>query len=469
MLSGTLSENEFAAKLSDVVFRPDEAPDIYGDPDTFFSKTYATDGLQDLLTLLAKRYAGKEAGEFSGADGLLSLDTVFGGGKTHSQIAAYHFSRNPGAVEDLDKYIVDEEVREEFESIKDDLSVRTAVFEGGYVSATNAKCNKEDENAPNTQTMWGELAYQLAGAEGYAKFSEYDDEQIAPGESDIVDLFDTLDDPGLVLIDEVAQYFEQAAAVGVEESTLADQTNSFLWSLMRASQNSDAVTVILSVSATAFEERAQEVQELIDDLDDISERTEHSVTPTEDDEVAAVLRHRLFESVDDSVASEVAEEYQNYYRRFEDELPDRVTKAEFRDQLERTYPFHPTLIDLLGKEIDTLPNFQRTRGALKLVSRAVHRIWDDDEGTNDQRHLVRAFDMHPSDEYVWSTLLELFEHIDQDLRTASKSDVFTREGKAACQYEDENWTPMGHPPIATHLGTSILWKSIVSGVIVAVG
>lgn len=142
VLSGTLSENEFAAKLSDVVFRQDQAPDIYGDPDTFFSKTYPTNGLQDLLTLLAKRYAGKETGEFSGADGLLSLDTVFGGGKTHSQIAAYHFSQNPGAIEDLSKYILDDDAREQFEGIKDDLSVRTAVFEGGYVSATNAKCVK---------------------------------------------------------------------------------------------------------------------------------------------------------------------------------------------------------------------------------------------------------------------------------------------------------------------------------------
>jgi hypothetical protein len=462
VLSGTLSENEFAAKLSDVVFRQDDAPDIYADPETFFSKTYATDGLQTLLTLLAKRYTGQVKGDFSGEDGLLSLDTVFGGGKTHSQIAAYHLSRNPEVIEDLGEYIVDDDAREEFEEIKDELSVRTAVFEGGYVSATNAKCNKNDENAPNTQTMWGELAYQLGGADGYAQFSEYDNDRIAPGESDITELFESLDDPGLVLIDEVAQYFEQAAAVGVEDSTLADQTNSFLWSLMRASQNTDAVTVILSVSSTAFEDRAKDVQELIDDLDDISERTEHSVTPTDDDEVAAVLRHRLFESVDEGVAAKVAEEYQSYYRDFEDELPDRVTKAEFRDQLERTYPFHPSLIDLLGKEIDTLPSFQRTRGALKLVSRAVHRIWSDRE-TNEDRHYVRTFDMHPSDDHVWSTLLDLFEHIEQDLRTASKSDIYTNDGKAACQYEDDNWTPMGHPPIATNLGTSILWKSIVSG------
>jgi len=462
VLSGTLSENEFAAKLSDVVFRQEEAPEIYGNPDTFFEKTYPTDGLQDLLTLLAKRYVGKERDEFSGEDGLLSLDTVFGGGKTHSQIAAYHFSQNPDVIDDLSQYIVDDEARSQLEEVKDELSVRTAVFEGGYVSASKAKCNKDDPSAPNTQTMWGELAYQLAGAEGYAMFSEYDNDRVAPGESDVVELFEMMDDPGLVLIDEVAQYFEQAAAVGVEGSTLADQTNSFLWSLMRATQNTDAVTVILSVSATAFEDRAQVVQDLITDLDGISERTEHAVTPTDDDEVAAVLRHRLFESVDDDVASRVAESYQSYYRDFEDELPDRVTKAEFKEQLEQTYPFHPTLIDLLGKEIDTLPNFQRTRGALKLVSRAVHHIWSNEE-SNADRHYVRTFDMHPSDDHVWSTLLDLFEHIEQDLRTASKSDIYTNDGKAACQYEDDNWTPMGHPPIATHLGTTILWKSIVSG------
>ncbi|TKX64916.1 hypothetical protein EXE45_16310, partial [Halorubrum sp. SP9] len=150
MLSGTLSENEFAAKLSDVVFRQDEAPEIYGNPDTFFEKTYPTDGLQDLLTLLAKRYVGKEQDEFSGEDGLLSLDTVFGGGKTHSQIAAYHFSQNPDVIDDLSQYIVDDEARSQFEEVKDELSVRTAVFEGGYVSATKAKCNKDDPSAPNT-------------------------------------------------------------------------------------------------------------------------------------------------------------------------------------------------------------------------------------------------------------------------------------------------------------------------------
>lgn len=49
VLERTLSGNEFPAKLTNVVFKPDDTPDIYADLETFFSKTYATDGLQTLL------------------------------------------------------------------------------------------------------------------------------------------------------------------------------------------------------------------------------------------------------------------------------------------------------------------------------------------------------------------------------------------------------------------------------------
>ena len=161
MLEDTLSESQFAAKLSGVDFNPDNAPDIYADPETFFTKTYATDGLQDLIALLVKRYVGKRADKYSGGNGFLSLDTVFGGGKTHSQIAAYHFSREPAAVDDLSEFITDEEIASAFTDIQDDLTVETAVFEGGHVSVMNIKCNKDDPSAFSTQTMWGELAYLI--------------------------------------------------------------------------------------------------------------------------------------------------------------------------------------------------------------------------------------------------------------------------------------------------------------------
>ena len=294
VLIGELAEDQFAASLADVA-HSDDAPKVYSNPELFFDKTYPTDGLKDLLGRLATRFVAHHNNEYSGTNGVLRLDTSFGGGKTHNQIAAYHLAEQPSSVPDLTDFVTDESVGDSYsEAAALGLSVETGVFVGTHVDATSARCDYTDPNAPETKTMWGELAYQLGGADGYALFSDYDTDRVAPGESDIEELFELLDDPGLVLIDEVAQYLEQAAAVAVEESTLADQTNSFLWSLMRATQNSDDVTVVLSVAATAFEDKAQQVQELIDDLDAISERTERSVTPTEDDEVAEVLKHLLY-------------------------------------------------------------------------------------------------------------------------------------------------------------------------------
>lgn len=466
VIEGELQEDQFAAALSEVAFDHERAPEIYSDPAAFFEKTHPTDGLQQVLQLLAKRYVGATTEEFSQTPGFLSLDTVFGGGKTHSQIASYHFSQSPSAIENLQAFLDDEALVRQFEEISADLNVRVGVFEGGYVSSTSTKCT-QDPDAPDTQTMWGELAYQLAGREGYELFRENDETRMAPGKNEINDLLDLIDDPALVLIDEVAQYYEQAASVSVEGSTLVKQNNSFLWSLVRATQNTDDITVILSVAKTAFEDRAEEIERevlaRVEELDNISERTEQEITPAEDDEVAAIIRKRLFETVDESRVPDVLDAYMSFYRDNGEILPDSVSTAEYRDDLERSYPLHPSMLRLLSDEIDSLPNFQRTRGALKLVARAVHYAWKNRDTQRTDRHFLRIYDMHPSDDSVWSTLLDLFEDGDVDLRTAVKSDIYKQGSLAACEREDANWTRGGKPPVATRLGTTILWKSIVSG------
>ncbi|OYR71225.1 hypothetical protein, partial [Halorubrum ezzemoulense] len=79
--------------------------------------------------------------------------------------------------------------------------------------------------------------------------------------------------------------------------------------------------------------------------------------------------------------------------------------------------------DTLTEELDSLPSFQRTRGALKLLSRAVYRLWQH-QSDYQQRHFVRLFDMHPSDGDVRSTLLRLFSSVDMDFEAAIKADIF---------------------------------------------
>lgn len=466
VLIGELAEDQFAASLADVAHSTD-APDVYADPQLFFEKTYPTDGLQDLLSRLTTRFVSAHNNEYSGTNGILRLDTSFGGGKTHNQIAAYHLAESPDSVPDLSDFLENQEIADAYtDAAALGLDVNTAVFVGTHIGAQEARSNYDDPDAPATKTMWGEMAYQLFGREGYEFLRQNDESRSPPGSNKLERLFERHSDPSLILIDEMAAYLEQAAAVEVGNSTLAKQTNTFLMALLSATQNTDDVTVVLSIADTAFANQAEDVRGLVSEViaesNSITDRTEGSITPTEDDEVAAVLRHRLFEDIDPDSRDSAIDAYSSFYNGDQSSFPSSASNAEHREQLKESYPIHPTVIDTLTEELDSLPSFQRTRGALKLLSRGIYRLWQQrDQQQN--RHYVRLFDLHPSDGDVRSTLLRLFGSVDMDFEAAIKADIYSEDGTANAEEEDRKWTKKGHPPIGTQLTTTILWRSIVKG------
>lgn len=462
VLIGELAEDQFAASIADVAHKAD-APTVYSDPEVFFEKTYPTAGLQDLLERLATRFVGAHQGAYSGTNGVIRLDTSFGGGKTHSEIAAYHLAENPESVPDLSTFINPETATAYGDAASLGLDVNTAVFSGAHVDANDARAVYTDGRV-KTQTMWGELAYQLFGQDGYEFLREDDNAQTSPGEAKLEQLFERQSNPSLILLDEVAAYFEQAAAVEVGDTTLAGQTNTFLMSLLKATQNTDRVTVVLTIADTAFGDQAEHVRRRVEEFNSVSDRVESSITPTDDGEIASVLRHRLFEEVDQDIAEDVADTYFSFYNGDKPSFPDSAFENGAATELETVYPFHPTLINTLTDEIDSLPSFQRTRGALQLISRAVYRLWEaKDEQKNAERDFVRLFDLHPSDETVRSTLLQLFTNADMDFEAAIKADIFAEDGRSHAEYEDRERESEGLPPLGTQLTTSILWKSLVKG------
>jgi len=139
--------------------------------DLFFDMTYPTDGLQTLLSNLTGRFlasSGHDSGGYSNS--ILCLDTRFGGGKTHDLIASYHLATHPGDIENLEDHLNDgdEGLASSYHdaAVAGELDVDTAVFVGGHVDGRNARSDRTDPDAPNTRTMWGEIAYQLYGLEG---------------------------------------------------------------------------------------------------------------------------------------------------------------------------------------------------------------------------------------------------------------------------------------------------------------
>ncbi len=88
---GSFGESQFASDLG-LVERGDAA-DEYRVPARFFEQTYLTDALRDVLLQLADRLGGNPA-----ARAVYWMRTDFGGGKTHTLLAAYHLFRDPAQV-----------------------------------------------------------------------------------------------------------------------------------------------------------------------------------------------------------------------------------------------------------------------------------------------------------------------------------------------------------------------------------
>ena len=469
VLDGTLQEDQFAASLATVAHSPDDAAPVYRDAAEFYEMTYPTDGLRTLLSNLTGRFlagGGYDGGSYSSS--ILCLDTRFGGGKTHDLIASYHLATNPTAVDDLGGHLLDgdgELATSYIDAAEDSLGVDTAVFVGGHVDARNARSDRSDPNAPNTRTMWGELAYQLYGLDGYEKLKEYDQERQAPGGNTLKDLFELGDGPALILVDEIAAYLEAASGVEVGNATLASQTLSFILSLLETASEVENVTIVYSIADTAFEEEAEEVRSLTNELNQIGRRQHKTITPTDETEVGQVLQHRLFEEIDDEAATQAAESYFQFYTDSDRQFPQDATDASYVSRLTREYPFHPSIVRALTEKIDTIPNFQRTRGALKLLARAVFYLWNHQPEHYD-RHFVRLYDLTPGDDdpggSIQSTLHEsLFEFV--ELGPAVSADIYSEDGTAHAQLEDRKWTEKGIPTLGSHLTTTILWHSLAYG------
>ena len=92
--NGQLDESIFAANIEEVA--TGTAPVVYQDLVSFFDRTYVTDGMRELIRRVVQALNGKES-----QNRVISLQTGFGGGKTHSLISLYHVVKDSRTFKDL--------------------------------------------------------------------------------------------------------------------------------------------------------------------------------------------------------------------------------------------------------------------------------------------------------------------------------------------------------------------------------
>ena len=154
--SGELALAEFAADLHEVTQAQGRRP-IYEEPEQFFTLTYPTHALRELV----KDVAGRLAGHSDKA--VRQLELTYGGGKTHTLITLYHLFRDPAALPDLPA------VREFREHVGADLPRALPIalcFDQIDVERGIDGVRAPDGETRTLRHPWSVLAFQLAGAAG---------------------------------------------------------------------------------------------------------------------------------------------------------------------------------------------------------------------------------------------------------------------------------------------------------------
>jgi hypothetical protein len=446
VLKGRLREEIFAARLKDVI--DGNADDVYQDPAIFFDNTYPTEGLKILLDEALGRLTGAKPGN----NAIIRLETAFGGGKTHNLIGLYHAAggHKPGP------------------TFADDALILApgAVRVVGVVGSDLQPSDGLEHDDATTYTLWGELAYQLGGAPGYARAASSDQDRSAPGTGLLEGLIG--DDPTLIMLDEVARHLRAAKTVptATGKSDLAEQTVAFLMSLFEFAASKERVVVVLTLadSRDAFGQETEELRHDLAEAQRISARQERVITPTGETEISAIVTHRLFQSVDRGAARGTSKAYADLYRRLveqEANLPQRALRAEYAEEIVEDYPFHPELLNTLNRKTSTIPNFQKTRGALRLLARVVRRLWE--TGPPDT-YLMHPFHLDLGVEDIANDLTSRLDR--PAFKQVIEADIVSpKSGSPAhAQVFDQSWIQAGKPPYTQRIATTVFLHSLTQGV-----
>lgn len=440
VLGGNLSEDVFAAKLKQVV--DGNAPLVYQDPNTFFANTFPTNGLKTLISEVFGRLTGVDTGS-----PVIRLETSFGGGKTHDEIAIWHIARNGRLISGLDRFV--DEI-----TIIPDRPIQVAAIACQDLDPVNGVLH--EESGIRVHTLWGEIAYQIGGVEGYSLLRGSDEQKVSPG-TVVIDKL-TNKEPTVIILDEIAQYLRRAKAIAVGNSDLSEQVVAFLFTLMdltAACKNIVFVYTLASISDT-FGAETNDLREALQ----TSARQERVLSPSTDIEIYNIVKQRIFKSIDEKIAKSAAQEYLQTYRASRINLPDSCKDANHAQILQSSYPFSPELFDLLTKKVASIQNFQRTRGALRLLAMVVRYLWQDPNAWIPMihpHHIPIGIDEGVTGEFTSRLQRPL-------MRNPIQADIFNAEGKPAhAQVHDRQWEAAGKPPFATWVARTIFLHSINQG------
>ena len=165
MLEGTFQQSEFAADITAV--HTGKATREYQDAIAFFDRTFITEGMRLLLTQVAQRLAARPASRSSSSRRLSAAAR---------RIRCWPSTTWPRASALLSELagipaLIDQA------GLMDVPQARVAVLDGN----AHAPGQPWKHGKQTVRTLWGELAWQLGGSDGFALVKDADATGTSPG------------------------------------------------------------------------------------------------------------------------------------------------------------------------------------------------------------------------------------------------------------------------------------------------
>jgi predicted AAA+ superfamily ATPase len=363
VLNGTFQQSEFAADLTAV--RTGKATPEYGDAKAFYERTFITEGMGRLLTQVAQRLNGK------GGEPVIQLQTAFGGGKTHTLLAVYHLASRKCPLGDLAGIpaLLDQA------GLIDVPQAQIAVLDG----TAHAPGMPWKQGRQAIRTLWGELAWQLGKAEGYAMVKGADENGTSPGKDVLIELLGRFA-PCVVLLDELVVYIRQFVESQPLSGGTYDSNLSFIQSLTEAAKLVPNAVVLASLPDSNSQAGGLRGLQVLLALEAVFNRVQALWKTVSPQEAFEIVRRRLFEQIRDAKArDQVCRAFADAYIAEGAKVPQETQEARYYDRMVQSYPIHPEVFTQLYEEWTTIQNFQRTRGVLKLMAKVIHRLWQDND------------------------------------------------------------------------------------------
>lgn len=395
--SNQVSEALFAVNLSRAIAQ--QGTDEYRNPTIFFERTHLTRTLKSLMRDVLMTLNGQP-----GSNSVIHLQTNFGGGKTHAELALYHLLNSPAAATAVPR--VADLLNEGKLTIPGKAAVVPLPCADLYPGGT------EVEKGFIINTLWGKIAYDLGGRELYQLVRDSDERRIAPGVALLRELLDKAG-PNLILIDEMLHYVDKAAAITIGDSNLANQTLGFLRELTEAVDVVDHSVLVASLTASRMEDLEvlgeEQAQFTLSKMEDIMRRLEDARTPIESSEIYDITRARLMQSVNSETAQAVAAVYAEFYKSdpWKELLPAESRDPDYVLLLEKAYPFHPSIVKVLYERWGSRPSFQLTRGTLRFLSHLLAHLWHNNGDGRAVNPLIQLADVDLNAEKVRAEAIQV--------------------------------------------------------------